>query len=175
MTPIPTPAPPPAYRYPGYLRLTGNPGLDDLLTLWRRRQNWHEQRPPRWSELRDDLYDGICLRMALVLHREGMRPPVCLEIFPVAAGILGLPWDFRGTRWPDPPQLRALAGLARRAARSRQAATGRLPLDARSPPGVADHILAAAVPLALEADHASPAAGRCCWRWHGRRGHESNS
>ena len=69
-----------------------------------------------------------------VLARDpgGMRPPICDGLFPVAAGLLGLPRDFGGTDWRDEARSRKVGTLVRKVARGQATARGMISAGPRT-------------------------------------------
>jgi hypothetical protein len=144
MPDLPNPA---QTNYPSDHWLTGHPALDPLLTLWR--ENWRNDRPPRWSEIHEHLTIPGGIPFILAQDRGGIRQPSCTLIHPTAATLLGLPPNFTGTDWSDQTHLHKIAPLIRTIARGQRAARG--PVT----PGPGDHqpkcfLVAVGVPLAPE-------------------------
>jgi hypothetical protein len=134
-------------NYPSDHWLTGHPALDPLLTLWR--ENWRNDRPPRWSEISEHLTIPGGIHFIMACDHGGMRQPSCALIHPTAATLLGLPPNFTGTDWSDQTRPHRIATLIRTIARGQRAAQGSLS------PGPGSHhlksfLLAVGVPLAPE-------------------------
>jgi hypothetical protein len=86
------------YRPPRCDWRTRHATLDALLTLWRREQRSIERRQPRWSEIDAGIPTPLRRHLFLVGHNLGLRSAFRVAIEPLAADLLGLPRDFRGTR-----------------------------------------------------------------------------
>jgi hypothetical protein len=125
---------------------TGHPILDGLLSVW---QEYRLQsRLPRWSEIRDQIAPEVHAHLILLENQRGMRPPVCTQIGPTAAQLLGLPPNFTGTAWTDADRPHRIAPLTQSIAR------GKLPIRhcLSAAPGCPTLLQAIGVPLAPEPD-----------------------
>jgi hypothetical protein len=125
---------------------TGHSVLDGLLSVW---QEYRLQsRPPRWSEIRDQIAPEIHAHLILLQYQGGTRPPLCTWIGPTAAQLLGLPPNFTGTTWTDESRPHRIASLSRTVARRKLAVRGQLTPGPDTP----TTLTAVGMPLVAEAD-----------------------